>query len=111
MNDFYNSSMHLSPGRRIPDASEILPEDLGIGLTLLEGDRYRYIVPSDYIAHLKRHLGPNNVEAAYLTNNKIVLWVKQSLLHYDQVEFRGDVLKFFINTAQVSYIILTLHKV
>lgn len=102
--------MNLSPGRRIPDASEILPDDLAIALTLLEGGRYRNIAPADYIAHLKRHSGPNNVEAAYVTNNKIVLWVKQSILHYDEVEFRGDVLKFLINTADVRNILFELNE-
>ncbi|KAG5652947.1 hypothetical protein H0H81_002955 [Sphagnurus paluster] len=75
-----------------------MPQDLAIALTLLEGDKYRAILPTDYIAHLRNHR-PNNVEAAYMTNNKIVLWVKQSILHYDGIESRAQVLKFFVNTA------------
>jgi len=91
----------LSPGRRLLQASDITPCDLAIALTLLEGDKYKAIVPSDYIAHLRRHSGFNSVEAACSVNNKIVLWVKQSVLHYDKAELRTQVLKFFLNTAQV----------
>ena len=32
--------------------------------------------------------------------HKIILWVTQSLLHYDTAESRTEVLKFFLNTAQ-----------
>ncbi|KAF8964650.1 ras guanine nucleotide exchange factor domain-containing protein [Flammula alnicola] len=90
----------LSPGRRTLQASEIKPNDLAIALTLHEGDKYKVLVPSDYIAHLRRHPGYNAVEGAYTTNNKIVFWVKDSILHYDGVEQRTEVLKFFIHTAQ-----------
>lgn len=64
----------------------MLPRDLAIALTLLEGDKYKVILPTDYIAHLEKQPRPNNVEAAYLANNKIVLWVKKSVLHYDTVD-------------------------
>ncbi|RDB23999.1 Serine/threonine-protein kinase STY17 [Hypsizygus marmoreus] len=92
-------SLSLAPGRRIPRTSEMLPHDLAIALTLLEGDKYKAILPTDYIAHLRKQVRPNNVEAAYLANNKIVLWVKQSVLHYDAIDSRAQVLKFFVNTA------------
>jgi len=92
----------LSPGRRSVQAPQIKPNELAIALALLEGDKYKVLVPSDYIAHLRRHAGHNNVEGAYTTHNKIIFWVKDSVLHYDTVEKRADVLKFFIHTAQVS---------
>ncbi|KAF8964088.1 ras guanine nucleotide exchange factor domain-containing protein [Flammula alnicola] len=90
----------LSPGRRTLQASEIKPNDLAIALTLYEGDIYKDLVPSDYIAHLRRYPGYNAVEGTYTTNNKIVFWVKDSILHYDGVEQRTEILKFFIHTAQ-----------
>ncbi|KDR73425.1 hypothetical protein GALMADRAFT_124495 [Galerina marginata CBS 339.88] len=89
----------LAPGRKLLQASQIKPQDLAIALTLLEGDKYKALVPSDYIAHLRRHPGYNNVEGAYTTNNKIILWVKDSILHDDSAENRAAVLKFFIHTA------------
>lgn len=93
------TSPPLSPGRKLLQASDITPRDLAIALTLLEGDKYKAIVPCDYIAHLRRHAGFNSVEVACSVNNKIVLWVKQSVLHYDTAELRTQVLKFFLNTA------------
>ncbi|KAG6853700.1 hypothetical protein C0991_002235 [Blastosporella zonata] len=78
--------------------SEITHDDLAIALTLLEGDRYKAILPTDYIAHLSG-LRANNVDVACLTNNKIVLWVKQYVLHYDSIEKRMQVVQFFVNTA------------
>lgn len=76
---------------------------MAIALTLLEGDKYKVLVPSDYIAHLRKHPGYNRVEGAYTANNKIGFWVKESILHYDAVDKRAEVLKFFIHTALVSY--------
>jgi hypothetical protein len=117
LSDFFNSNIHIQssrysqisstqllPDRRIPKTSEILPHDLAIALTLLEGDKYKSILPIDYIAHLRQHPGPNNVESACAVNNKIGYWVKKSILHYNQPEKRGKVLKFFVNTAQVNLI-------
>ncbi|KDR72786.1 hypothetical protein GALMADRAFT_212816 [Galerina marginata CBS 339.88] len=89
----------LAPGRKLLQASQIKPQDLAIALSLLEGDKYKPLVPSDYIGHLRRHPGYNNIEGAYTTNIKIILWVKVSILHHDSAENRAAVLKFFIHTA------------
>ncbi|KAF5324648.1 hypothetical protein D9611_004380 [Ephemerocybe angulata] len=90
----------LSPGRRIMTADEITPQGLAIALTLLEGDKFKAIMPCDYLANQCRKPGFNNVDAACSVNSKIITWIKQSLLHYDALQARASVLKFFINTAQ-----------
>ena len=79
-----------------------IPIELANALALLEGDKYKVIVPFDYIAHLKKHPGRNNIEGAYTTNNKIIFWIKDSVLRNDTVEKRVSVLNLFIDTAQVS---------
>ncbi|KAJ7135013.1 ras guanine nucleotide exchange factor domain-containing protein [Mycena crocata] len=86
---------------KIPRTADILPRDLAIALTLLEGDRYGSIRPADYLSHLRKidMEGPNNVDAASTENNKIILWVKKSVLTPSRVETRAEVLKFFVNTA------------
>ena len=94
--------MPLSPNRRVVQASQIKPNELAIALALLEGDKYKVLVPFDYIAYLKGHAGHNNIEKAYMTNNDIILWVTNSVLHSDTVEKRAGVLNYFIITAQVS---------
>ncbi|KAJ6623384.1 ras guanine nucleotide exchange factor domain-containing protein [Mycena sp. CBHHK59/15] len=93
-------SVVLPPGTKIPKTADILPRDLAIALTLLEDDRYSSILPADYICHLRKLEGTNNVDLAGVENNKIVLWVKKSILTPARVEGRAAVLKFFVNTAQ-----------
>jgi son of sevenless-like protein len=91
----------LSPSRKLLQDSDIAPRHLAIALTLLEGDKYKAIVPSDYTALLGKHPGSNGVKVACSVNNKIVLWVKQSVLHCDTAQSRAQCLEFFLNTAQV----------
>jgi son of sevenless-like protein len=67
---------------------------------LLEGDQYRSILAADYIRHLRKIEGPNNVDTARVENNRVILWVKKSVLTPSRVETRAEVLKFFVNTAQ-----------
>ncbi|KAJ7489946.1 ras guanine nucleotide exchange factor domain-containing protein [Mycena galericulata] len=87
------------PSTKIPRTADILPRDLAIALTLLEGDKYRSILPADYLSHLRKLDGSNNVDAARLANNRVVLWVKKSVLTPSRVETRAEVFKFFVNTA------------
>lgn len=82
--------------------SRITPSELAIALTLLEGDKYKVLTPVDYLGHLRRHPGINNIEGVYTTNNMIILWVKNSILRHDSTADRTSALKFFINTAAVS---------
>ncbi|KAJ6455838.1 ras guanine nucleotide exchange factor domain-containing protein [Mycena sanguinolenta] len=84
---------------RILRTADILPRDLAIALALLEGDNYWSILPSDYFTHIRKAEGPNSVEVASNDNNKLVLWVKKSILSPSRVETRAEVFKFFVNTA------------
>ncbi|KAJ6546433.1 ras guanine nucleotide exchange factor domain-containing protein [Mycena vulgaris] len=84
---------------KIPRTADILPRDLAIALTLLEGEKYRLILPADYIRHLRKMEGPNKVDAAGVENNRVILWVKKSVLTPSRVETRAEVLKFFVNAA------------
>jgi len=83
-------------------APQIKPYDLAIALTLMEGDNYNVLTPPDYLAFLRKHLGHNPIEDFYNTNNKIIIWIKSSILHYEKTEKRSEVLKFFINAALVG---------
>jgi son of sevenless len=75
--------------------------ELAIALSKLEGDKYSRILPADYISYF-RHGSRNTVKAAYEMNNKIISWVKQSILRYDDLEKRSEILKFFVYTAMVK---------
>ncbi|KAF9036774.1 ras guanine nucleotide exchange factor domain-containing protein [Panaeolus papilionaceus] len=83
----------------IPDANQITPKDLAIALTILEGDTFNRLEPCDYMAHLTRMEGHNNVKDVYQTNNKILFWVRSQVLHFEKVKNRADVMKFFVLTA------------
>jgi son of sevenless-like protein len=82
-------------------ASEVKPHDLAVALGLLEGDHYKALQPSDYLLFLSKGQS-DRVQLYDKTNEKIKLWVIRSILHYDTVSDRSDVMKFYINTAIVS---------
>ena len=69
---------------------------------MLEGDRYTHILPGDCISHLQPGSGNDNINAAYNTNTKIINWVKQAVLRGNDLESRGEVLKFFVYIAEVK---------
>lgn len=79
-------------------ASDVLPSDLAIGLTLPEGDELQQVSPSDYVGG---HPVPNAAEAAKQVNDQIVKWVQKSVLHSDDVLQRTEVMTFFLNAAKV----------
>ncbi|KAH8108481.1 ras guanine nucleotide exchange factor domain-containing protein [Phellopilus nigrolimitatus] len=94
------------PGtKRSVRASDIKPMDLAIALTVLEGSKYKSITATDCVSYLLHKDGPpklfetNKVAEARATNNKIVNWVKKSVIKSDRMENRGDTLRFFVNTA------------
>ena len=77
----------------------------------MEGDKYLVLRPPDYLTFLRKHPGHNPIEDVYNTHNKIILWVKCSILHYEETEKRSEVLKFFINAALVGENIAPCHFV
>ncbi|KAF4576870.1 hypothetical protein EYR36_000532 [Pleurotus pulmonarius] len=96
--DLQKTSPLLSPGRKIPRASEMTPQDLAIALCLLQGDLFNKITPSQCIAHLRKQ-PLNSVEFLQNTAHKIAFWVKKSILRSDEISHRGLALKFFVNVA------------
>ncbi len=84
----------------IPSAN-LEPRNLAIVLSLLEGENYQALRPSDYVLHLTKK-GSKNVDKFYETNDKIRLWVIESILQYDEVLRRAEVMTYFIKAALVS---------
>ena len=87
----------------IPSAN-LEPHSLAVVLSLLEGENYQALRPSDYVLHLTKNMS-ENVNKFYETNEKIKLWVIESILQYDDVLRRAEVMAYFIKTALVSPII------
>lgn len=96
----------LSPlsSRRASRASEIRPDGLAMALLFLESEKYNAITPTDCISSLlyESQSGPNEVTEASETHNKIVHWVKSSVIRSSRKAVRADTLTFFIKTAMVS---------
>ncbi|KAK0459498.1 uncharacterized protein EV420DRAFT_1763213 [Desarmillaria tabescens] len=88
-----------SPMYDIPKSSEMQPKHLAIALTLIQGDKYRAIIPADYILHLKCEM-ENRVEAAKKVNKAIQLWVQKSIIYPPRLDDRAAALVFFVNTGQ-----------
>ncbi|KAJ2918084.1 hypothetical protein MD484_g2342, partial [Candolleomyces efflorescens] len=81
-------------------SQDVTPQGLALALTLLEGDKFRLISPSDYLAHLCGRSERTNVDAAMSVNGKIKLWVQQNIVHFDALDPRVSVMTFYINTAK-----------
>ena len=84
--------------------SDITPRQLAMALTVLEVEQYLSLFPADYIRHLLHSPSPGNIATAADINSRICRWVKMSVLMPEQYPVRAEVLKFFINTALVSFL-------
>ncbi len=85
----------------VPRPSQFEPRDLAIGLTMLEGDHFRALRPPDYIVHLTKGLS-DNMNKIIQTKNKIRAWIIDRIFHYDTIDRRAGILKYFIDTAIVG---------
>lgn len=90
--------------------AQVSPRDLAIGMTLLEGDRYKALRPSDYIMHLTKDHS-ENIKGFLETSEKLQAWITDRVLHYEIVDLRAGVLKFFINTALVRYSLSSVNHI
>ncbi len=79
-----------------------MPENLAVALTLLEVDRFKAILPTDYLQHTIVSTSAGKVNTALATSARIQLWIKKSILHSDEQDGRVEVLKFFVLAAQVG---------
>lgn len=94
-----SATISESPVCDIPRSSDMQPKHLAVALTLMEGDRYRAILPADYILYLRRDTG-NRVEAAKKVNKAIQFWVQHTVIRTPRLDERTRTLVFFVNTGQ-----------
>lgn len=85
-----------SPGANAPDASA-----LAFALKLLEARSYFNISQADCVSWMLDPEAPNALSEACAVNNKIVNWVRRSVLSGRDDTRRSQYLLFFIETAQV----------
>ena len=91
----------IGQGGIAPADLQVEPHSLAIALSLLEGENYRPLRHLDYVLHLTKNWS-EKINKFYEMNNKIKLWVIESILQYDDVHKRVAVMKYFIKTAHVS---------
>ncbi|KAK0228319.1 ras guanine nucleotide exchange factor domain-containing protein [Armillaria fumosa] len=94
-----SATISESPVCDIPRSSDMQPKHLAIALTLMEGDKYKAILPADYILHLRRETR-NRVEAAKKVNKAIQFWVQYTVMSIPRLNERTRTLVFFVNTGQ-----------
>jgi hypothetical protein len=76
-------------------------DSLAKALTILEGEEYTRILPSDYVVHLLQPSIPGHIAAVSTTKRKIVFWVSKSILSPRHFKERAHVFRFFAQTAIV----------
>jgi hypothetical protein len=78
---------HLSPPFRsagqvtIPKASEIMPLEIAVAFTIMEGGLFSKITHFDCIAQLQRVSGTKTIERAINMSNRVMNWVKKYIVH------------------------------
>lgn len=97
-----------------PSVKKTVPQnayELAVALTVMEGDRFKAILPGECVAYIRRRPEnefvestdvQNSVDVALTTNKRITAWVKKSVLYCEDLEERIARLKFMCNTAAVS---------
>jgi hypothetical protein len=85
------------------------PSQLAVALARLEGERYRRILPGEYVAHAGRlPMYCPNLSAAISLNQLIGNWVQSCILDLEfdedpkELEKRSDLKRFFVHTAMVT---------
>ena len=82
--------------------------DLAVVLARIEGERYRSILPSEYVAYAREITQScPNLSAAIDLNRRIIHWVQSSILDLTSgvgqagLDRRAEIKRFFVLTAKV----------
>lgn len=85
------------------DLLRLDPADIAEQLTLLESRRYVKIAPQDCLRYPSKPLQEeSNLSIFCSTHDRIVAWVKVSVLSNDALGKRADTIDFWIKVAEVS---------
>ncbi|KAJ6590827.1 ras guanine nucleotide exchange factor domain-containing protein [Mycena sp. CBHHK59/15] len=89
----------ISPGRtaELP-IKPTTPYDLAVALTLMEGDLYKPICSTDYLLNYKGL--PSRIDTLLAAHEKIIQWVKYSVLRHDEMEDTVSEIRRYTKAAQ-----------
>ncbi|KAF8079044.1 ras guanine nucleotide exchange factor domain-containing protein [Lyophyllum atratum] len=83
------------------DLLKLDPVDIAEQLTLLESKRYVKVTPQDCLRHGSKQAScESNLATFCSTHDKVVAWVKISILGHDALGKRADTIEFWIKVAE-----------
>jgi son of sevenless-like protein len=84
---------------------DIEPEELARQLALFEANLYNRILPVDCLDTAWSRSNPENganIKAMINTSNRMAAWVAQAILIHIDAKKRAQVMKYFLQVADVS---------
>ena len=84
------------------DLSKLDPVDIAEQLTLVESERYIKVTPKECLLYSK-HTTSTNLAKFCSTHDKIVSWVKSSILTNEALGKRVSIIEIWIKVAEVRF--------
>ncbi|KAI9508854.1 ras guanine nucleotide exchange factor domain-containing protein [Russula earlei] len=78
----------------------VTPADFAVALTVVKGDRFKYIMYWDYVNFTRTGTSPRRIDVFNTVHDLVTRWVKKSVLLPDQLNERKSMYEEWINTAQ-----------
>jgi len=100
----------VNPSRGV-QLLDIDPEELARQLAIFEANLYNRIKPVDCLDTAWSRSNPEdgaNIKAMILTSNRMAAWVAQAILTHIDAKKRAQVMKYFLQVADVSSVLATL---
>jgi hypothetical protein len=83
--------------------SNITARDIAGALTALQGTFFKRIRPADLLIYVYGITLPNRIQAAKEIHEKIVYWIKKTILFHGDFRARGQMLRQFVEAAAVRF--------
>ncbi|KAJ7512000.1 hypothetical protein B0H11DRAFT_1953821 [Mycena galericulata] len=90
----------ILPTKIVSPAAPVKPQDLAIALTFIESDFQRPIRLLDYLLYSKGL--PSRFEALISHHEKLIRWVKRSIMRHDEIQDRAYWIKRLVKTTEIA---------
>ncbi|KAH9967848.1 hypothetical protein BC827DRAFT_1263627 [Russula dissimulans] len=78
----------------------VSPSQLAAALTVIEGDRFKYITYWDYVNFTRQGICPSRIEVFNTVHDLVTIWVKRAILEPSQLDERKRRYEEWIHVAQ-----------
>ena len=113
----HTSTIHGATPRKVKkskankkDLEKLDPIDVAEQITLFEFQRYVKVTPQECLRHATGQQSGGGLSAFCSTHDKLVFWVKLSILENDALGKRANTVEFWIRVAEVSFSTLYLFE-